>query len=255
MEGEHSGHRERMRDRFAQNGLKGFAAHEVLELMLFFAIPRGDVNPLAHRLMNRFGSFHAVVEADVRDLMKVEGIGMRAATLLSLFGHVERYLRQSRSAQLKKLENRRAGVRHCQALLSGLRQEHMYLVCLNAQMEVVQDVLIAQGTLNEVPSYPRLVAEAALRANAHAVILCHNHPGGTAFPSQQDMETTQTLGVMLHGLEVVLIDHVIVAGNDALSMWEEHLLEYEGPGVQQTARAAEKGGDLLMRRRVQKGKA
>ena len=250
MAGEHAGHRQRMRDRFILQGLEGFAPHEIIELILMYAIPQKDVNPIAHRLIDRFGSLHAVLEADAEELAKVEGVGMYAATLLSLFSHVDRQLERSRSAEKKRLTNRASCNAHCRSLLAGLRQEHLYLVCLNAQLEVTQNVLIAKGTLNEVPAYPRLVAEAALRSNAHSVVLCHNHPGGSAVPSQQDMEMTQTLGHVLSGLEVALLDHVIVADEDALSLVECGLMQHEQKKGAAVSRAADSGSDIMIRKRV-----
>ena len=250
MAGEHDGHRQRMRERFMAQGLEGFAPHEILELILFYAIPRANVNPLAHRLMEAFGSLHAVLEADAKDLMKVEGVGQSTAALLSLFGHVDRELEKSRSAEKKKLSNRSSAQKHCLGLLAGLRQEHLYLVCLNAQMEVVQNALIARGTLNEVQAYPRLVAEAALRANAHAVVLCHNHPGGSVIPSQADLEMTDALARLLQSLDVMLVDHVIVAGEEALSLVECGLLQHERSVGGMQTRVADPGGDVLIRSRV-----
>lgn len=251
MAGEHEGHRQRMRDRFQTQGLEGFADHETLELILYYAIPRVNVNPLAHRLMDTFGSLHAVLEADVKDLTKVEGIGESAAVLLSLFGHVDRALEKSRSAQKKKLRSRTEAKKHCLGLLAGLRQEHLYLVCLNAQMEVVQNALIARGSLSEVQAYPRIVAEAALRANAHAVILCHNHPGGSVIPSQADLDMTAALGQLLHSLEILLVDHITVAGEEALSMVECELLRHQTTNGETLTKVADPGGELLIRKQVE----
>lgn len=254
MAGEHEGHRQRMRKRFIAQGLEGYAPHEILELILYYAIPRADVNPLAHRLMDTFGTLHAVLEADVEDLVRVEGIGENAAVLLSLFGHVDREIAKSRSLQKKKLRTRLDAQQHCKGLLAGLRQEHLYLVCLNAQMEVIQNVLIAKGTLNEVQAYPRLVAEAALRANAHAAVLCHNHPGGSVVPSQADLDMTAALGQLLSSLDVLLADHVVVAGEDALSMVECGLLIHGSANGHQLTRVADSGSDVLIARRVEEWK-
>lgn len=250
MAGEHAGHRQRMRERFMAQGLDGFAAHEILELILMYAIPQKNVNPLAHRLLDQFGSLHAVLEADVRELVKVEGIGAYAASLLSLFAHVDRQLEKSRSADRKYLSSRESSKAHCRGLLAGLRQEHLYLVCLNAQMEVVQNALIARGTLNEVPAYPRMVAEAALRANAHSVVLCHNHPGGSIIPSQQDLEMTDNLNQLLRSLDIVLADHVIVADDEALSMVECGLMEHVKRNGLLLTKVADPGGELLIRNQV-----
>ena len=252
MPGEHAGHRQRMRQRFAQEGLDGFAAHEVLELILTYAIPQKNVNPLAHRLINAFGSLHAVLEADVQELVRVEGIGEYAATLISLFSHTARRLQKSRSEERKLLRNREVCCDHCRSLLSGLRQEHLYLVCMNAQMEVLHNALIAKGTLSEVPAYPRLVAEAAIRANAHAAVLCHNHPGGSAIPSMQDLEMTAALSRGLHALDILLVDHVIVSGDEALSLVECGLMQHDRTvsGVA-AARVANSGSEVLIRQRVE----
>lgn len=251
MPGEHAGHRQRMRRRFVEQGLEGFAPHEVLELMLMYAIPQKNVNPIAHRLMESFGSLHAVLEADVQELMKVDGVGEYAASLLSLFSHVDRRLEKSRGETRKHLKNREVCREHCRGLLSGLRQEHLYLVCLNAQMEVLNNALIAKGTINEVPAYPRLVAEAALRANAHAAVLCHNHPGGTAIPSRQDLEMTAALSKSLQALDVLLADHVIVAADEALSLVECGLMEHVTAPTGLITKVADSGGEVLIRRRVE----
>ena len=160
MAGEHAGHRQRMRERFLTGGLEGFADHEVLELMLFYAIPQRNVNPLAHRLLDRFGTLHAVLEAPVEELMKVEGVGQYAALLLSLFSHAARRLEMSRENTGKLICNRGMAEKHAVRLLQGLRTEHFYAVCLDGRMQLIADELIARGSIDEVQAYPRVVAEA-----------------------------------------------------------------------------------------------
>lgn len=252
MTSEHSGHRQRMRERFIAQGLDGFAPHEVLELILFYAIPQRNVNPLAHALIERFGSLHAVLEAEPDTLMKVEGVGEYAATLLSLFAQTARRMEVSRAGERETVGNRDAAERHCIRLLNGLRQECFYVVCLNGQMQVLADALIARGSLSEVPAYPRLVAEAALRHNAHSVVLCHNHPGGSVVPSHGDMETTRRLGELLHGIEVILADHIIVSDGRALSMMGCGLIEQDTGGGEITTRVADSAGEVLIRARLEK---
>lgn len=243
MSGEHAGHRQRMRERFLAQGLNGFAPHEVLELILFYAIPRQNVNPLAHRLIEHFGSLHGVLDAPVEELAKVEGVGQSAAVLLNLFSQVARQLEVSRGKELEKLENRFRAEEHCRRLLSGLKQEHLYAVCLNGQMQVICDVLVAKGTLGEVPAYPRLVAEIVLRHNAHAVVLCHNHPGGQVTPSQADIDSTFALSHLLAGLGVALADHIIVCGNQTLSMSASGCFTHIFPG-QESVQAASSAGEV-----------
>ena len=171
--------------------------------------------------------------------------------MISLFSHTARRMEKSRGEARTYLKNREVCREHCRKLLSGLRQEHLYLVCLNAQMEVLNNALIAKGTINEVPAYPRLVAEAALRCNAHAVVLCHNHPGGSVIPSQQDLEMTASLGKTLQALEITLADHVIVAGNEALSLLECNLMQHELIGSQMHIKVADPGGEVLIRSRIE----
>ena len=220
MAGEHAGHRQRMRERFLANGLEGFADHEVLEFLLFYAIPRQNTNPLAHRLLKSFGSLHAVLDASPAELARVEGIGERAAVLMSLFSHTARRLQQSRMKDRDTLANRSLAKLHCAHLLRGLREECFYVVCLGGQMQVLGDVLISRGTVDEVQAYPRKVAEAILRHNARSVLLCHNHPGGSSVPSHQDVQVTYELGTLCTSLGVMLADHMIVTETDVLSMVE-----------------------------------
>lgn len=252
MASEHAGHRGRMRERFQREGLDGFAPHEALELMLFYAIPQRNVNPLAHALLERFGSLHGVLDADWHELQRVEGVGEYAATLLCLFSQVAKRLERSRAGERETLRNRSEAERHCIRLLAGLRQEHFYAVCLNGQMQVLHDALIARGSISEVPAYPRLVADAVLRHNAHSVVLCHNHPGGSCVPSQGDMETTRRLGELLCGIEVVLADHIIVAGNEALSMVGCGLIQQDVGGAGVLTSVADSAGEVRIRHRLQK---
>lgn len=230
MPSEHTGHRARMRERFAAQGLDGFAPHEILELILFYAIPQRNVNPLAHRLLERFGSLHAVLEAPHSELQKVEGMGEYAASLLRLFYETSLQLQKSRAGDKEQLNTRTSAEAHCSRLLLGKRTEHVYAVCLDASLRVLGDSMIASGTLTDVPAYPRLIAEAVLRFNAHSVILCHNHPGGTPEPSAQDIALTHELWRFLSGIDVQLLDNIII-GDDgaACSLAATGLLQKDDP--------------------------
>lgn len=246
----HTGHRQRQRQRFCANGLNGFAPHEVLELVLGYAIPRQDVNPLAHQLMERYGSLHRVFEAGVADLQRVDGVGEYTAVMLSLFPAVATKCEESRATAKELLRNRSDAEKHCIRLLKSCKEEHCYAVYLGGQMEVLADVLISRGSLSEVPSYPRVVVDYALRYNAHAVILCHNHPGGSLTPSATDVATTKRLIDTMDALEVRLIDHFIVAGQQATSMMEGNLLEKIGGDVVAQNRAANSAGEVALKRRI-----
>lgn len=252
MAGEHSGHRQRMRERYLTQGLDGFAPHEVLELILFFAIPQRNVNPLAHSILKHFGSLHAVFEADSKELQKVSGVGEYAATLISLFLHVAKKTEQSRAGEKTHISNRIVAERYCINLLGGLKQEHFYAVCLNGQMQVIHDALIARGSISEVQAYPRIVADAVLRHNAYAVLLCHNHPAGSPIPSHSDLETTSQLLKLLESIEVIVADHIIVAGDSAFSMVGCGMLEQTVFGNSVLIKASDSAGEILIRHELEK---
>ena len=250
---EHGGHRLRMRERYRKQGnLDGFASHEVLELFLYYAIPQKNVNTLAHELLERFGTLHGVFSAAPEQLMQIKGIGEYAATFLSLFPQIARYAEKERAGSKVTLSNRKEAEEYCIRLLSGERREVFYAVCLNVQMQVLSSVQIAKGSLSAVPAYPRVVAEAVLSHNAHAVLFCHNHPGGSAIPSQGDMEVTQQLAALLQGLEVMLVDHVIVAEDQAFSMLSNRLIEQDYGRKAAIPQAADSAGKIRGRREAPK---
>ena len=246
---EHSGHRQRMRERFRAQGLDGFAPHEVLELMLFYAIPQRNVNPLAHRLLDRYGTLPAVLGASPESLMQVEGVGEYAGTLIALFGAVGRRAQRELGGPREVIRCREDAENHCIRLLAGEKRECFYAVCMNGQMESLGDVLIATGSIADVPAYPRVVVDAVLARNAHCVLLCHNHPGGSPLPSQRDVEATAVIEGLLETLEVALCDHIIVADGQALSMVREHYIQREATPTGLLTRVADSSGAVLPARR------
>ena len=239
----HDGHRQRMRERFRQNGLEGFAPHEVLELLLFYGRARGDVNPTAHALLDTFGSLKGVLEARPEQLMSVPGVGEETATLISLMVPMFRRYSQCLCEERDTLRNRREAEAYCTALLSGYRAERFYVICLSTDQHVLGRRLVAEGSLTEVAAYPRLVAETALELNAHAVVLCHNHPSGTCRPSQDDIRTTRRLQQLLSGLDMILLDHIVVAADGTYSMGQHGDFSYD-TGAQGGARARQEAPEL-----------
>ena len=214
----HDGHRQRMRERYRKEGLDGFAPHEVIELLLFYARARGDVNPLAHHLLDVFGSLKGVLEAGHDQLMAVKGVGEETATLLSLILPLFRKYQEALCAEQVQLRNCRAAMEYCQALTAGLRHERMYVISLSTAKNIIGCRMVDEGSLTEVSVYPRRIVETALNHNAHAVILCHNHPGGVAQPSREDIEVTQQIEALLSHLGILLLDHIIVAPGGTCSM-------------------------------------
>lgn len=214
----HEGHRKRLRERFRKAGLEGFANHEVLELLLSYGKPRGDVNPLAHTLIETFGSLPDVLEASPEQLMTVKGVGEETATLISLMLPLFRRYSACICEKKKYIRNCSEAAEYCKALLSGLRNERFYVIYLGLDSQLLGHKLLAEGTLLEVPTYPRIIVETVLNHNAHSVVLCHNHPSGICKPSQEDIATTQYMMNLLGGINVMLLDHIIVAGDQTYSM-------------------------------------
>lgn len=227
----HEGHREKMRDRFIRDkGFENFEDHQILELLLFYANARGDTNPLAHTLLDTFGSLKGVLEARPEQLMAVEGIGKQAATLISMVVPLTRVWNRCAMEVPDRIGNSREAENYCLSILAGERTERFYVVSLNAKCNVLGRRKISEGSLSEVSAYPRMVMETALNYNAHSVLLCHNHPGGTCAPSPEDISSTIQLQRLLNGVGILVLDHIIVAGNRTYSMIQHGDIDYRIKG-------------------------
>ncbi|NLD34068.1 MAG: DNA repair protein RadC [Clostridiales bacterium] len=221
---EHAGHRQRLRDRYARAGFDGFAPHEVLELLLTYAIPRRDTKPIARALLGRFGSIAGVLAADKQELMAVNGIGEHAATLLGMLVPLMRVYQQSQQAQMPDLSTPDLRMAYCRALLMGERYERLYVLALDTKGYLLLKSLISAGDEGETAVYPRLIVSALLRAGAAGAVLCHNHPDGNSAPSRADIEMTKALAHMLRPLGIALHDHLIVGADSCLSLAAQGLM-------------------------------
>ena len=214
----HKGHRERLKQRFLEEGLDNFTEIQVLELLLFYAIPRSDTNPLAHALLEHFGSLSQVLEADVEELKKVPGIGDHAATLLALVIDLCRYYQVTCAQQTEILTTLDACGKYLVPRFFGRTRETVFLLCLDAKCKVLCCKEIGEGSVNTAAISVRKVVETALSANATTVILAHNHPSGIAVPSNEDIQITQRIAAALSAVEIHLADHIVVADGDYVSM-------------------------------------
>ena len=214
----HDGHRQRLKERFCKEGLDNFDEHQVLELLLFYCIPRMDTNPIAHALLNRFGSLAQVLEAPVEELEKVPGIGHNAAVFLSLITAAGRYYQVNCAANNVIMRSVADCGRYLQPFFYGRRNETVYLLCLDAKCKVLGCKEIGEGSVNSAGVPIRRIVETALAANATSVILAHNHPSGLAVPSDADIQTTRRVAMALDAVEIGLIDHIVVADDDFVSM-------------------------------------
>ena len=227
----HAGHRERMRDRFIRDkGFENFEDHQILELLLFYSNARGDTNPLAHELLDQFGSLKGVLEARPEQLMQVKGIGKQQATLISMVVPLTRVWNRCAMNEPERIGNSREAEKYCLSILAGERTERFYVVSLNAKCCILGRRKISEGSLSEVSAYPRMVMETALNYNAHSVLLCHNHPGGTCAPSAEDISSTVQLQRLLNGVGILVLDHIIVAGDRTYSMIQHGDIDYRIKG-------------------------
>ena len=214
----HDGHRQRLKNQFRESGLDNFYENQALELLLYFAIPRKDTNPIAHALLERFGSLAQVLEAPVEELRQVPGVGEHAATFLHLITEISRYYMVSRNSQVKILPTMEDCARYLVPYFYGRRNETVFLLCLDAKCKVLACREIGEGNVNAAGISARKVMETALSLNASTVVLAHNHPSGVAVPSGEDVQTTRRIAMALDTVGIQLADHIVVADDDYVSM-------------------------------------
>ena len=226
----HEGHRARRKKQFREHGLDAFADHEVLELLLYYAVPRQDTNPIAHQLMEKFGSLDAVFSADAESLAEVDGVGENAATLLTLIYPLLRRVRVSSGANEIVLSDAEQAGRYFLDLFFGEKEEKLYEACLDGKGRLLACHLIAEGGIDSVPLNMRKIVENALKCGASSVLLSHNHPSGVALPSPDDNATTLAVFDALRTVGIALADHIIVADDDFVSLRHNGLLPERGKG-------------------------
>lgn len=222
--GLHDGHRERMKRRFREHGADNFDDHQLLELFLFYCKAREDTNPLAHRLLERFGSLAGVFDASWEDLLQVEGVGEHAATAIHLMPQLMRRYELSRSDLKGILYTTEEIGAFLKPYFFGARNETVYMICLDAKGKVLNCSRLGEGTLNSASLPTRRVVETALVNRASAVVLAHNHTSGIAIPSHEDVAATRMVRDLLEAMGVELLDHLVMADDDFTSMRQSGLL-------------------------------
>ena len=213
----HDGHRRRFKEEFLARP-DSFPDHKALELLLFYANPRGDTNPTAHALMERFDSISGVLDATPEELQKVPGVGEHTVALLKVTKELAGRYFSSRTSPGDIVRN----VREAKALLEdyfvGARTERVCLLCLDGKGKSLGIRVVGEGSVNSAQIISRTVVEAALSLNASRAILAHNHVSGLALPSEEDKATTQHLKDVLWSVEVKLEDHLIFTDDDMVSL-------------------------------------
>jgi DNA repair protein RadC len=215
------GHRERLRQRFSENGFAGFHDYEVLELLLTYAIPRQDVKPIAKRLLKVFGTLAGVFDAPVAELQQIEGIGEKGAVFLSLVRQVEvRYLASDLPG--KSVFDRPDRVKaHLRLLVQGRGMECFGAIFTDQQHRHIATQIMFEGTVDRTAVYPRNLMKRALELDAKGLMLFHNHPGGTPRASEEDIALTRRMVEACAPLDIKVLDHFLVAGSRVLSFREE----------------------------------
>lgn len=209
----HNGHRERLKDKIETIGIDHIPPHEVLEFLLFYCIPRKDTNPLAHTLIDSFGSLSGVFEASVKDLEKINGVSHSTALFLHSISDITRYYFKDRWGNRPLIRDSVTLGQYLCDLFAGEKNEVFYVLSFDSKCRLINSDLVYRGIINETPLYPRLVVEHVLKNNAAAVVLAHNHPGGNLSASESDMGMTRTLVELLTPLCIKVMDHIIVCGS------------------------------------------
>ncbi len=220
-EHDHGGHRARVRQRYIANGIDAFAAHELVELLLFYGIPRRDTNPLAHRLINTFGSVSGVINAEYEMLMEVEGMTENAAVLLRLVRDLKRYCAMEERPLGMTMHKTEDYVKYLLPRFEDLSAEEVWMLSLDILYRVIGVHQIGNGTPMMAEVSARDVVRFALADNAARVVIAHNHPSGIAIPSQADLDMTAGIARTLDTMGIKLIDHLIFASDtDCVSFRE-----------------------------------
>ena len=214
----HTGHRERLKNRYLNEGLDNFEEVNVLEMLLFYCIPKQDTNPIAHRLLEEFGSIKNVFDASCDDLKKVKGMGNHSALFLSLIKDVSRYYAVKSAQTGRVLGTLTECGQYLKEFFVGRNRENVFLLCLDAQCAVINCRKVSEGDLNSANISIRRIVEIALQDKASAAILAHNHPTGLPIPSEEDKIATYRVGSALAAVDVKLVDHIIVSRDDFISM-------------------------------------
>lgn len=216
----HKGHRRRLLTRFAENGLGALHLHEIIELILTFAIQRRDTKPLARELVRRYRSLSALLNAAPDELEKVNGIGGQSAALFSLIREIMAYCLKEKYERKSIIAHRRDAEEYLRFHFGGRRDEYVAALFLGNRNQVLGTATIAEGTVNQCAVYPRSIVEKALQCGAASIIIAHNHPGGGLKPSEADWTLTERVFAVCKLLDIPLHDHLIIAQQEVVSLKE-----------------------------------
>lgn len=221
----HEGHRDRMREKFLKDGLEGLEDHEKIEVLLYSSISRKNTNEVGHSLIESFGSFAAVFDAPMEEIMKIDGIGKGSATFIKMIPQICRcYLADKHDLKGSALNNEKIGTLFLSKYI-GRINETVMLLLMDKKFKFLYCGTVSEGSIDASEIYIRKVVELSMRYNASKAVISHNHPSGIALPSREDLLATRSTFDSLRLVGVKLIDHIIVADGDYVSLAQSKLGE------------------------------
>ena len=223
----HKGHRRRLKKRYLNEKGDGFCDHELIELLLFFGVPRKNTNEMAHELYERFGSISGIASASVDELKMVNGIGDNTAVLLKLVMSFAKRIAAEQKVEKKRLDTLKKLVEYAESFVFGSTGEQVYLILMDSSLRVIDAKLVAVGTIDETKPLIRTILELSILKRASAIALAHNHPNGGVEASQADVEFTTLLKRELDVVGIRFVEHVIVDGSSYNAIMQHLLNEDE----------------------------
>lgn len=223
----HSGHRERVKRDFLENGFNETTPpHKIIEMLLFYSIPRKDTNETAHELLNRFGSVSGILDASVEQLTEVPGVNINTAALIKLIIPIARIYKSDKSTAAEKFESIDGLCDYLMNKYFGYDREVFTVLSLTAGGKLIGCDVLSEGNISEVNISTREVIETVLKRRAACAVIAHNHPDGVALPSREDIDVTETVKNALSHINVKLLDHIVIAGDDYVSMAQSKCFKY-----------------------------
>lgn len=220
----YSGHRQRLRERFIIGGENALQDYELLELLLFMAIPRRDVKPLAKSLLDSFGSLPELMSASHSAISQIDGISENTATAIKTVTAIANRMIKQEIMQKPVLNNWTRLIDYCHMSMAHETREHFRILFLNKKNEMIADEIQGSGTVDHTPAYPREIMKRALELGATALILVHNHPSGDPKPSQADIDMTKAIIEGARTFNITIHDHIVIARNGHTSFRQEGLI-------------------------------
>lgn len=223
------GHRERLRERFREKGRTGLAEYEMVEMILYRALPRGDVKPLAKKLLEHFDSFSQLINADRQAILELPNVGERVADELLLIREALTLALRQKLTEKPLLTAWQDLFDYCQQNIGYKSIECLHAFFLNTKNYLILDKLIHEGSINRTSIFPREILRQAINCNASSVVLAHNHPSGHSEPSREDILLTKEIATALKAADIKLHDHIVVAKGSVSSFQQLHLFKELNP--------------------------